>query len=143
MAEKQEKFEWTKARSELAILLADGYTIKEAAQKAKVAERTAYRWNSHPDFAMEVDRLSCMIGIASRAERLRIVRRVVRQRFSEELVTTKRDLLDWLKFAAEETDEVKLNLADLIGEFITTKRKDVPPISGEGSGGDNQQDPDQ
>lgn len=55
-----------------------------------------------------------MIGIASRAERLRIAQRVARQKVNDEgLVSTEKDLLDWLKFAQSETDGIKLDLAKL------------------------------
>lgn len=62
-------------------------------------------------FREEVDRLSVMMGIASRAERLRIAKRVVRQRVKDDgLITSDKDLLDWLKFAQSETDGAKLDL---------------------------------
>ena len=43
-----------------------------------------------------------MVSIASRAERLWIARRAVRQRVREDgTIETDRDVLDWLKFAPE------------------------------------------
>ncbi len=69
-----------------------------------------------PEFAAEVDRLSVMIGIASRAERLRFAMRVVRQKTKGNIETDK-DLLDWLKFAQSETDGVKLDLPKLAASF--------------------------
>lgn len=54
-----------------------------------------------------------MVGIAARAERLRVAMRVVRQKVKDENVETDRDLLDWLRFAQRETQGVKLDLAKL------------------------------
>lgn len=108
-------FKWTKQKATCAIALAEGHTIKEAAEQAKKDERSVYRWKHDIDFSQEVDRLSLMIGIASRAERLRIAQRIARQMVSEEgKLITEKDLLDWLKFAQSETDGIKLDLATLL-----------------------------
>lgn len=107
-------FQWTKKREEAALKLAEGYTRVEAAAAAKVSERTVHRWLADPEFSAEVDRLTHMTGIAMRAERLRIVMRVVRQKTKDGLAVTEKDLLDWLKYAQGETDGVKLDLAALL-----------------------------
>ena len=53
-----------------------------------------------------------MIDVASRAERLRIVMRVVRQKVrADGTPETKKDLLDWLKFAQSETTGFKLGFS--------------------------------
>lgn len=57
-----------------------------------------------------------MIGIASRAERLRFAMRVVRQK-TKGTIETDKDLLDWLKFAQSETEGVKLDLSKLATTF--------------------------
>jgi hypothetical protein len=77
--------------------------------------KTVYNWMQEAEFAAEVDRLSLMVGISSRAERLRLAMRVVRQKIHEQTgkVVTDRDILDWLKFAQSETDGVKLDLSEL------------------------------
>ena len=56
-----------------------------------------------------------MVGVASRAERLRLAMRVVKQKVRKETgeIVTDRDILDWLKFAQSETDGVKLDLSKL------------------------------
>ena len=61
------------------------------------------------EFSAEVDRLSLMVDIAGRAERLRIAMRLVRAKGYQ----SDRDLLDWLKYAQSETDGVKLDLTKL------------------------------
>ena len=107
-------FKWSKKSNIAAVVLAEGFTQQEAADKADVTRRTVERWMSDISFRAEVDRLSQMIGVASRAERLRIAMRVVRQRVREgEDIDTDKDLLDWLKFAQSETDGIKLDLAAL------------------------------
>jgi hypothetical protein len=102
-------FKWNEQNTNAAIALAQGQTVKEVAKAAKVDERTIYRWKTDIDFSAEVDRLSLMVGIASRAERLRIAMRVVRQK-TEPQIETDKDLLDWLKFVQSETDGIKLDL---------------------------------
>ncbi len=108
-------FRWTRRREKVAVALAQGYTQREAAETAKVSERTVNRWYSKLEFAMEVDRLTLLTGISTRAERMRIVMQVVRQRITEkegkEFVESKRDILEWLKLAQSETDGAKLDLA--------------------------------
>ena len=107
-------FRWTENATKAALALAEGKTRKEAALEADITERTLYRWLAQPEFAAEVDRLSLMIGISGRAERLRIVMRVVRQMVKDDrTIKTEKDLLDWLKYAQSETDGVKLDILKL------------------------------
>ena len=133
-------FQWTKKRERVALALAQGHTVSEAAKGASVTERTVYRWKNDLNFATEVDRLSLMTGIASRAERLRIVMQIARQKVGEDgLFDTSRDLLDWLKFAQSETDGAKLDLATIFEAMETATGDGAPPDgesekSGAGSG---------
>lgn len=110
-------FQWNPKRSQAATLLAEGYTVAEVAENVGVTGRTLYRWKADIEFAAEVDRLTHMVGIATRAERLRIAMRVVRQQVVGGAVDTNKDVLDWLKFAQGETDGVKLDLAALAEAF--------------------------
>ncbi len=111
---KSEGFNWTWQREKAVLALAVGKTRIEAAKEARVVESTIYEWLKAPGFTEELDRLSLMVGIASRAERLRIANRVVRQKTEADgKVLTEKDILDWLKFAQSETDGVKLDLAKL------------------------------
>jgi len=102
-------FKWNERRSNAAIYLSMGYTGKETAKKAGVGERTIYEWKKHPEFSAEVDRLSLMTDVAGRAERLRIAKRMIRKMKNK----SKKDLLEWLKYAQSETDGIKLDLAAL------------------------------
>jgi len=105
-------FKWTPKRQKAALALAQGYTEQESAEQARVTDRTIRRWKRDLDFSVEVDRLSLMIGLSSRAERLRIAMQVARQKAREDGgFDTSKDLLDWLKFAQSETDGAKLDLA--------------------------------
>ena len=133
MTKKQVKFNWTKKRIYAAEALADGYTVKEVAKQYDIPSRTIYRWTKIVDFATEVNRLALMTGIAAKAERIKIAKRVARQEMMGDIIMTKKDVLEWLKFAADETDEVRLNLADLIRSNITTKREEDAPVSEGGS----------
>jgi hypothetical protein len=110
-SEGSKPFKWTGNNSQAAIALADGQTQRAVAASLHINENTVSRWMQHPEFSAEVDRLTLMMGIASRAERLRIAKRVVRQRVKDEHVDSDKDILDWLKFAQSETDGIKLDLA--------------------------------
>lgn len=115
MASASEPFNWTTQRVTAAAALAAGATQVRAAEEAGVTDRTLRNWLAHPDFEGEVDRLTLMTGISTRAERLRLAKRVIKQ-FEDEgtgKLATGRDLLDWIKFAQSETDGVKLDLAAL------------------------------
>ena len=79
---------------------------------------TRQKWAASPlwlcvtEFVAEVYRLSCMIDVASRAERLRIVMRVVRQKVrADGTPETEKDLLDWLEYAQSETTGFKLGFS--------------------------------
>lgn len=118
MSEERQEFRWTEKAKRAALALADGQTRAEAATQADISERTLYRWLDDPDFSTEVDRLSLMTSIASRAERLRIAKRVARQKVRPDgSIDTDKDLLDWLKFAQGETDGFKVELETLAASF--------------------------
>lgn len=108
------RFVWSSEKSQAALLLADGYSQTEVGSRINKDRRTIERWLDDNEFASEVDRLSLMTGIASRAERLRIVRQVVRQKMSDDgIIKTDKDILEWLKFAQGETDGQKLDITAL------------------------------
>lgn len=127
-------FKWTKRREKVALALAEGYTDREAAEIARITRRTVQRWKRNLDFQCEVDRLTHMVGIASRAERLRIAMRAVRQFVHDTGVKTKRDVLDWLKFAQGETDGIKLDLAALVENALGVADSGPEGVSGETEG---------
>lgn len=126
------QFEWTQDRVKAAAVLASGGTQDEAAAEAECTDRTIRNWLQEIEFAEEVDRLSLMVGIASRAERLRLAMRVVKQKISGNEVKTDKDLLEWLKFAQSETDGIKLDLGKVASAFGETKA----PVADRGSTGE-------
>ena len=104
---------WNEQRSQAAIKLASGYTWQATADEVGVDKRTITNWFQNVEFSAEVDRLSLMVDVASRAERLRITMRAIRQKVKDDGVETAKDVLEWLKFAQSETDGVKLDLSKL------------------------------
>lgn len=117
---KTRGFRWTPKANAAAVALAEGKQRREVAAAIGVGEATIYRWLSLTEFKTEVDRLSLMIDIASRAARLRIAMRAVRQKIkSDGTIETEKDILDWLKFAQSETDGVKLDLTKLAAAIGT------------------------
>ncbi len=125
-------FKWTRKRDKAALLLADGYTQGEVATQVGVTRRTIERWCANEVFDCEVDRLTLMTGIAAKAERLKIAKRAIRQSVIEAGVKTKKDILDWVKYAQSETDGIKLDLTSIF--------EDALAVAGGGSGGDASED---
>ena len=106
------QFHWSSKRQKAALALAEGQSQQAVAEAIGVCRKTICNWLCVTEFVAEVDRLSCMIDIASRAERLRIAMRVVRQRVCDDgTIETDRDVLDWLKFAQSETTGIKLGFS--------------------------------
>ena len=96
------QFRWSSKRTKAALALAEGQSQQAVAEVIGVCRKTICNWLCVTEFAAEVDRLSCMIDIASRAERLRIAMRVVRQKVREDgTPETEKDLLDWLQVRSE------------------------------------------
>ncbi len=132
MSQVRHNFEWTDERSFAAMGLAQGKTQQEVADEVGVDRRTICRWLCDVEFSAEIDRLSVMMNVASRAERLRIAMRVARQKVHEDgSIDTDKDLLDWLKFAQSETDGIKLDLPKLAATF----GEDEAPMAGSRSNG--------
>ena len=76
------QFHWSSKRQKAALALAEGQSQQAVAEAIGVCRKTICNWLCVTEFLAEVDRLSCMIDVASRAERLRIAMRVVRQKVS-------------------------------------------------------------
>jgi len=123
------RFRWSESRSRAAVLLAEGRTQKEVAEEVQITDRAIRKWLVDPEFAAEVDRLSLMMGIASRAERLRIAMRVVRQKVADGVIETDKDILEWLKFAQSETDGIKLDLPTALAAALAS---DAASLAGSG-----------
>jgi len=104
------EFRWTPKKEKAAIALAAGETQRKTADIVGVAQRTVERWVAIPEFSEEVDRLTFLTGIANKAERVRMAKRMIAKLGPN----TKEDLLAWLKYAQSETDGIKLDLADLL-----------------------------
>src|SRR6185295_14847784 len=125
------QFQWTSTRTKAALALAEGQSQQAVADTIGVCRKTICNWLCVTEFLAEVDRLSCMIDIASRAERLRIAMRVVRQKVrADGTPETEKDLLDWLKYAQSETTGIKLGfskgeVAELDAQFEALWRESV------------------
>lgn len=128
------KWEWDEKRTSAAIALAQGYTQQQVAEQVEVAAKTIWNWLQVTEFAAEVDRLSLMVGIAGRAERVRMAMRVIRQKTKADgAIETEKDPLEWLKFAQSETDGIKL---DIIKQ-LTAITETAAPVADRGSDRDS------
>jgi DNA-binding CsgD family transcriptional regulator len=92
-----------------ALLLAMGQTIDEAAKELGVSEKTIDNWKREVEFKTRLDEVSLTVGVALKAERLRMANRIARKLASKK-TPTRKDLLEWLKFAQSETDGNKVNV---------------------------------
>jgi hypothetical protein len=108
------QFHWSSKRYKAALALAEGQSQQTVAEAIGVCRKTICNWLCVREFAVEVHRLSCMIDISSRAERLRHINARCQAEGSHDgrLVSYK-DLLDWLKFAQSETIGIKLGLSTM------------------------------
>lgn len=122
-------FKWNEKTSRAAVLLAEGKTVDEIAKDLGITDRTIYNWKNITEFSLEVDKLSHMVGIAARAERLRLANRVVAKLDGK----TDKDLLDWLKYVQSETDGVKLDLTSTFLDHVTQVAGSGQTGTGEGS----------
>ncbi len=128
-------FQWTPKKNAAAVALAEGKTQLVVADEVGVTDRTIRNWLAEGEFSAEVDRLSLMVGIASRAERLRLAKRVIRSLTDEHgNLATEKDALEWLKFAQSETDGIKLDIAKVAAALS----EDETPVAGGGSTGSDQ-----
>jgi hypothetical protein len=106
------QFHGSPKRHKAGLALAEGQSQQAVAETTGVCRKTICNWLCVTEFAAEVDRLSCMIDVASRAERLRMAMRVVRQRVrADGHVESYKDLLDWLKYAQSETTGIKVGFS--------------------------------
>ena len=117
---KMSPFEWNETRSRVATGLADGKTQQQVSRECDITPRTIQRWLEHPEFSAEVDRLTVLTGISLRAERLRIIKRVIRQSVKDDQkIKTNKDILEWLKHAQSETNGTDL-LEQLVASLTTS-----------------------
>ena len=112
-------FRWTERATKAALALAEGKTKAAVIRETAIPERTLYNWLGNLEFSAEVDRLTLMTDVASRAGRVRIAKRAVANRVDDSFLFSKADLLDWLKYLQSETDGIKLDLAALF-ENVTS-----------------------
>ena len=125
-------FRWNKKRDKAARMLAEGYILTKVSEECKVSVRSLSRWKLDPDFQSEVSKLTLMVGIALRAERVRIAMRAVRQKVRDEKIQTHEDVLAWLKYVQSETDGIKLDLFSQLTAFTQAASQ---PVAGSGPAG--------
>jgi hypothetical protein len=128
------EFQWTPSRVRAAELLSEGQTNKQVGDAVEVTERTIYNWKLETVFSTEVDRLTLTRDVASRAERVRIARRMLLKKVAsgaiEDLESSK-DPLDILKFIQSETNGAICSVPEL--EQLAAILAGHPSVTGSGS----------
>lgn len=143
IVKRAEPFRWNEPKNLACVMLASGSVIEEVVEALRlkdfmVVKGTIIEWRSQAEFMEELDRLTLMVGIASRAERIRIAQSIVRQRIDEETgrYTSEKDLLEWLKYVQSETTAIpQLGLASLLEAFTLVAGRRPPATYGQSGTG--------
>jgi hypothetical protein len=98
---KKTKFVWDETKLKAAELIAKGENRQGIAKQLSISDRTLRRWAGHPDFQQKIDEIIAEIDIAQKGERIKIAKKVIRQKLNQKNLSDK-DLLDWLKYVGEE-----------------------------------------
>jgi len=119
-AKLAKKLIWTEELSRAAVMLAEGYPLQTVADEVGVQRTTIWRWRQHPEFAMEVDKLTLMYGLASKAERMRLINQAAKQMVSEEKIDLSGvTFLDLIKEARMQTEGIKLDVLTQLTALTT------------------------
>ena len=119
---------WTDEQSTAAVMLAEGYTKSEVAREVGVNASTITRWTQNEEFAEEVDRLSLMYGLASKAERMRQIKRAARKFEDNDSTIAGYNYLDLLKEARIQTEGVKLDILSIL-TATTAVNEEARPVA--------------
>ncbi len=103
LSDKKQKIVW---------LLAEGYGQQQIADKLDISQPYISRLvNKSVDFREVLDALTFYLGLASRAERLRLAKRAMRQKeLPDGQLKTDKDLLDWAKYIDKLLGEDRLRV---------------------------------
>jgi len=119
-AKLAKKLIWTEELSRAAVMLAEGYPLQTVADEVGVQRTTIWRWRQHPEFAMEVDKLTLMNGLASKPERMRLINQAAKQMVSEEKIDLSGvTFLDLIKEARMQTEGIKLDVLTQLTALTT------------------------
>ena len=112
---------WTEPKDIAAHVLGHGYTVRWAAIAAKVNERTIYNWKHDPDFMDMVDEITVTTGLATKGERIREAKGIVREikawRKEQGKIPSEKDILDWLKYLRDEQEGLRLFSDEQLEQF--------------------------
>lgn len=131
-------FTWSDMKSKVAVELAKGLSPAEIIRENEditVSESTIYNWKQIPAFAMEVDKLTFMYGYGSKAERMRLINKAIRQYIRDDMIDTGRtELIDWMREARMNVDGVRLDIAHMLAAV----NDETGLVAGNGSEGSGQ-----
>ena len=114
------EFEWTQKRSDAAIMLATGKKKTEIIEELGIGRTTLFRWTNNPEFSLEVDKLTLMHGLASKAYRMRMIQEAADdfKKTDGSWDVTGFSLLDLIKEARMQMEGVNLNIVSQLTTFI-------------------------
>lgn len=112
------KFRWNEQRQKAALLLAEGHTLAETAAEVGVSPRHISTWKENLEFLAEVDRLTFLTGIVTKAERIRLIKRFVRSKIDENgILQSKKDVFEWIKLLRSEVSSMEF--AAMMAQIIS------------------------
>lgn len=128
-----------------ALLLARGFNSTLVAEVLKVSRTTLYRWKEDTDYLVLVDELTKDHDLSIRGWRLRFAKRALRdtvaRREQADLPLSDKDPLDWLKFAREETEGMRIFtdeqlelIANALAGYKTTDEERSEAVGRTGTG---------
>ena len=117
-------FEWNEQRNQVALMLATGYTIKEAADAVGVTDRTVYNWKRSEEFIQEIDRLAVTHGAASKSYRMQLLNRMIRAFIREngDIELHDESLLDLIKEARMQSEGTRIDLTTIYTALAAESR---------------------
>lgn len=110
---KPAPFKWDEVTNEACRLLAIGKTQEYVAVQISVPRGTIAHWAVHPEFRNEMNRLTLITGLALRSERIRLAMQIIDKKIAG---SSKKDVLDWIKFLQSETDGARIDVTALLSD---------------------------
>lgn len=133
-------FEWDSKWNDAVKMLAVGDTVREVAEAVGVTERTIYLWKNKESFAAEVDRLSLIYGLASKAERTRLLMRMAKQKVKADgsLELDDTSLMDIIKEMRMQIEGTRIDISTIY-TALSDEARSVARAGQVGDGADDDQ----
>ena len=132
--DKHGRFNWTDDRTIAAVKTAEGWGKAAIEAEYGISGSTIWHWEQYDEYSKEVDKLSLMYGMASRAYRVRLLNKAIRQKIDESgnIDLDGVSFIDLIKEARMQTEGVRL---DILSQIIAAIPAEAGLVDGPGPGG--------